>query len=73
MSSDIDFLLRVYKRALGRAYGMGSHEAFIAFKKGKLTSDGSLIKNEDAYGIAEAMRKDARELALWAEEKLRQV
>jgi hypothetical protein len=52
---------------------MGGHEAFITFKKGKHSGDGSLIKNADAYAVAEKMSQDLRDSALWAEEKLSEI
>lgn len=63
--------LRVYKRAIERAYQLGVHGSFVTFnRRGGSKTDNSLIKDVDAYAVAEAMETEQQENALYWERKL---
>lgn len=61
----------VFERALIRAYGIGRSTAFLRFSRRSKPAPGDIIKNPDAYAVAEKMAQDLKESRLWAEEQLR--
>ncbi len=71
--SEMTFWVHVFERALKKAYGMGAHPAFVSFSKRNKPGSRDLIKNADAYAVAEKMSQDLRDSALWGEDELRQI
>jgi hypothetical protein len=66
--------VQVFIWALEKAYGVRGREAFMRFsKRQSKKTDNCLIKNMDAYEIAETMRQELRDNAFAWEEKLRDV
>lgn len=69
--SDMSHWIHVFERALKKAYGMGTSAAFVSFSRRNKPEAKDLIKNADAYAVAEKMAQDLKESALWGEEELR--
>jgi hypothetical protein len=64
----------IFRWALEKAYQMEAGKAFMQFSKRQTKkTDNCLIKNMDAYEVAEAMKSGLLEQAFLAAERLREL